>query len=337
MMLRTLRTRPFTITEFQVLLDITTTTTSLAGRKETINLNDLPPIPRRLVCQLSQYLKPRAICDCSCKTVVFHHVLHRQRLHMNDLVFVNQFLSGLVDVIASHIFDLLVDFGEFQTKFLDTLGLLVCCLVSPFAEFPLNLFDFMLQSTIRLDIDVFFAIAVYDQGLDTKINTDFLLTLRQLLNLLINQQRTKVLTTFVLGDCAERDFFFDFSVEDNRDTFQELRYDQFVAFDPYVLWDAEGLFAVFVLELRERCSFLIEVSVGGIEVLDGLLERLRANFREPRCCFLEFGEFFAIFDVVVGTTCGEVFLFTSCKKVVVEVACAAKVFGEQCSLVSGRG
>jgi len=223
---------------------------------------------------------------------------------MNDLVFVNQFLSGLVDVIASHIFDLLVDFGEFQTKFLDTLGLLICCVVSPLTEFPLNFLDLPLHRAVRFNVGVFFAVAVYDQGFDTKINTDFLFAFRQLLDLLINQQRTKVLTALVLGDRTERYFFFDFPMENNRDAFQELRDDQFVALDPYVLWDAEGLFAVFVLELRERCSFIIEVSVSSIEIFDGLLERLRADFREPRCCLLEFGEFLAIFDVIVGSTCG---------------------------------
>lgn len=218
-MLRTSKTRPVTITELQVLLDVPATATSLAGREETINLNDLPPIPRCLVSQLPNYLKPRAICDCSRKTMVLHHVLHRQRLHMNDLVFVNQFLGGLVDMIAPHILDLLVDFDEFQTKFLDTLGLLICGLVSPLAEFPLDLLDLFLHAPIRLDVSVFLTIAVHDQSLDAEINTNLVLALRKLLDVLLNQQRAEVLTALILGDGAERDFFLHFTVQNNRDAF----------------------------------------------------------------------------------------------------------------------
>ncbi len=188
MMLTTRRACPVPITESQVLLDVPATTASLAGREEPIYLNDLPPVPRRLVRQLPKYLKPRAICDCPRKTVVLHHVLHRQRLHHDDLVLVNQFLGGLVDVIAPHVLDLLVDFGELQTKFLNASGLLVGCLVSPLAEFPLNLLDLPLHAPVRLDVGVLLAVAVHDQGLDAEINPDFLLAFRQLLNFLLDQQ-----------------------------------------------------------------------------------------------------------------------------------------------------
>ncbi len=137
----------------------------------------------------------------------------------------------------------------------------------------------------------------------------------------------------IFGDCAVRDFFLHFTVQDNRDTFQELRHHQPVIPDLDVLWYTERLLAVLVLELREGGTFLVEVAVSGVEVLDNLLERLRADFREPRQCLLEFGEFFAVTGVVGGSSGAEVFLFTASEEVVVEVAATAEVLGEQHLLI----
>ena len=92
---------------------------------------------------------------------------------------------------------------------------------------------------------------------------------------------------------------------------------------------------MFVLILRELGSALKEVVVSCLQVLDGLLQGLAIDFGEPFECLLEFGQVFAVFEVAVALSVVEVLLLSLSEEVVVEVACAAKVFGEQCSLFSG--
>ena len=240
-----------------------------------------------------------------------------------------------MQMVLPNVLDPLVYSRQLHTKFLDPFRLIISRLLPTLAELPLHPLQLVLQRPVRLDVGVFLAVTVHDQGLDAEINTDFVLALWHLFNVFLDQQRAVVLTALVLGDGAERDFFLHFTVQDNRDAFQELRHDQFVAFDPDVLRDAERLLAVLVLELRECRTFLVEVAVGGIEVLNDLLERLRTDFGEPRRCLLQLGQFFAVTDEVVAASGREVFFFASCEEVVVQAATAPKVFGEQYLLFNG--
>jgi hypothetical protein len=122
-------------------------------------------------------------------------------------------------------------------------------------------------------------------------------------------------------------------MEDDGDTFEELRDDELVVLDPDVLRDTERLLAELVLEGRKPSSLLKEVAVGGIEVLDSLLETLTVDFLEPCEFFLEFGEFLAILDEVIGSSCGEVFVLPTCEEMVVEVAARSEVLGKKHLLV----
>lgn len=294
------RTCPCTITELQVLLRSPTRTAGLARRKESINLHDGSPVPLSLILQLSGQFVPTAVRNRSCKAMVLHHVLHGKSFHADDLVFVNQFSGRLMQVIRPDILDLLVDSRQLVTKFHNPLGLLICCLVPPVAQLPLDFLDLPLQRPIRLDVGILVTITIDYQRLDAEINADHLVGVRQCFDFLLDQQRAVVLSCLVLGDGAVRDFLFNFSVDYTLDAFFELRDGQLAVHQLDVLRHTEALLVVFVLELRELGSALKEVVVCCLQVFDGLLQGLAIHFGQPFQCLLEFGQVFAVLEVAVA-------------------------------------
>jgi len=267
--------------------------------------------------------------------MVLHHVLDSECFQINDLVFVNQFLGRLVQMVLPNVLDPLVYSCQLHTKFLDPFRLLISRLLLTFAELPLHTLQLSLQRPVRLDVGILLIITVYDQRLDAEIDTDFLIYWLVMFDLFLDQECTVILSTLVFGDRAIRDFLLDFTMDDALDAFQELRDDELAVYQSDVLWYTEALLTVLVLEGRELCSLFKEVTVGGIEVLDGVLQALAVYFFEPSDGLLQLGQFFAVTDEVIAPTSGEVFLFASCEKVVVEVSAATKVFGKQCLLFSG--
>lgn len=268
--------------------------------------------------------------------MVLHHVFDRQRLHADNLVFVNQLASRLVQVVRPDILDTLMEFCQSQPYSLDVLRLLIRRLVSSVAQLTLNTLDLFPDRPVRFDVGVLDTIAVHNQCLDTKINANYLLVLRKRFDVLLDQQHTMILPTLVFCDRAVRDFFWYISVEYHLNAFQELWDNQFAVFDACVLWYTEGLLAVLVLERRELGTLLKKVAVGSIEVLDSVLQGLAVHFGQPSECFLEFSEFLAIFgEVIVSSGC-EVFVLSSGEEIIVQVASAAEVFGKEFLLWHGR-
>ena len=330
------RTSPFTITEPQVLLHASARTTGLATRIEPVNLDDGSTVPLGFVLQLTDQFVPATVGYRSCETMVLHHVLRGERFHADDLVLVNQLSGRLVQMVHPHVLNLLVDSRQLATKFHYPLGLLICCLVPPVAQFPLDFLDLPLHRAVRLHVGILDTIAVNYQRLDTEINSYHLVGLRQCLDLLLHHQRAVVLSRLVLGDRAVRYVLFDFPVNYALDAFLELRDGQFAVHQLDVLWYTEGLLVVLGLELRELRPALKEVVVRRLQVLDSLLQGLAVYFGQPRQGLLEFGQVFAVFEVSVALAVVEVLLLSLGEEVVVEVAGAAKVLGEQYSLFSGR-
>jgi len=73
-----------------------TCTTSFRRRTEPIDLDQGTSIPLGFIFQLAHKLTPSNIGDRFCKAVVLNHVLDRQTLHANHLVFVNNASRELV-------------------------------------------------------------------------------------------------------------------------------------------------------------------------------------------------------------------------------------------------
>lgn len=327
-MLCATNTRPLTVAQFQVLLDMETMVARFAARKVPVYLDHGTSIPCRLVFQLPSQFVPTAVCYRPCETVVLHHILDSKSFQIDDLVFVNQFLGRLMQMVLPNVLDLLVYSRQLDTKFLDTHRLLVGTLVPPLAQLPLNSLEFLPQSPVRLDVLVLLTVTIHHQGLDAEINPDFLLDWLVLFDLFLDHQRAVVLSCLVFGNGAERDFFLDRLVYHALDAFQELRHDQFAIYQLDVLRYTEALLIMLALELRELGTLLKEITVCRIEVLDGLLQGLAAYLGQPSDRLLQRRQFFAVTDEVVATSSSQVFLFASCEEVVVQVTCAAEVFGE---------
>lgn len=268
--------------------------------------------------------------------MVLHHILHDERFHADDLVLINQLAGRLVQMVHPHVLDPLVDSRQLATKFYYPLGLLICGLVPPMAQFPLDSFDLPPHAPVRLHVGVLLAITVHHQRLDAEINPNHFVSCWQWLDFFLDHERAVVLPCLVLGDSAVRDYLFDFSVDYAFDAFLELRDGQFAVHQLNVLWYTERLLIVFVLELRKLRPPLKEVVVRRLQVFDGLLQGLAVHFGQPRQGLLEFGQVFAVLEVAVAFAVIEVLLLSLCEEVVVEVSGAAKVFGKQCSLFSGR-
>ena len=54
--------------------------------------------------------------------MVFHHVRDLQRLHPDDLVFVDETARELVEVVIALVGDAFMDFGDLETGFISVLG-----------------------------------------------------------------------------------------------------------------------------------------------------------------------------------------------------------------------
>ena len=73
--------------------------TSLRGREESINNDDFFPVPQRLVGELPADFTPRDTHDAFCQLMVLDHVLHREILYADDIVFSNEPRRHLVEGI----------------------------------------------------------------------------------------------------------------------------------------------------------------------------------------------------------------------------------------------
>jgi hypothetical protein len=67
------RTCPLPIRQPKVLFDKTATTARLARREPPVKVLNHPPVPARLVLQLSLRLVERSVSDSISKTVILHH------------------------------------------------------------------------------------------------------------------------------------------------------------------------------------------------------------------------------------------------------------------------
>src|SRR5579859_5881834 len=248
-MLDTTRTSPFSVFKSQVLLDVSTLTTSLATWKEPVYLDNSSSIPICLILQLPYKFVPTTISNRSCKTMVLHHVLDSKSFYVNDLVLVNQLACGLMQVITPYVSDLLVYSCQLMTKFHYLVGLFVRCLVLPPVKFPLHSLYLPLERAIRLNIGILLPITINNQRFDAKVYTNFLFYFFEWLDFLFNHQRAVILSCLVLSNSTIRYFLWHFTMNDTLDSFLELRYRQLAINQFDVLWYTESLLVMFDLEL----------------------------------------------------------------------------------------
>jgi hypothetical protein len=99
--------------------------TGLGRGIPAVNLDKGSSVPCGFVFQLADKLAPSYITDGLRQRVVLDHILDRQALNANDLVFMDNACRELVLVISSSVVDTGMDFGNFQTSFVPVLGALL--------------------------------------------------------------------------------------------------------------------------------------------------------------------------------------------------------------------
>ncbi len=99
--------------------------TGLGRGIPAVNLDKGSSVPVGFVLQLADKLAPSDITDRLCQRVVLDHILDRQALNANDLVFMDNACRELVLVISSSVVNTSMDFGDFQTGFVPILGALL--------------------------------------------------------------------------------------------------------------------------------------------------------------------------------------------------------------------
>src|SRR6266853_3304991 len=152
-----------------------------------VDLDQVPAIPRCFVGQKGHKLTPPHVTDRFCQRVVFDHVLNRQRLDTDRLVFTNQTCRELVQEVTAS----LSNTGMDASNVLTSLGSILTPLLFPgvpslcfrqllliFVE-ELRIAD---RLTSREDDDLFQA----------QVSPDGLLYWVKLFDLLCYQERDKV-------------------------------------------------------------------------------------------------------------------------------------------------
>src|SRR5438045_8980608 len=91
--------------------------TGFARGEEAINLDPSSSVPLGFVFQLSDELAPSHIADSFCECMVLDHVLDRQALDADHLVFVNNTGRKFVLVVMTLVVNASMHAGDFESRF----------------------------------------------------------------------------------------------------------------------------------------------------------------------------------------------------------------------------
>ena len=118
----TLWADPFTHIKGKVFHDMLAFMAGFTGGIPTIDLGEGSSVPLGFVFQLADKLTPSDITNGLGQAVVFDHVLDRQTLHADHLVFANDACAEFVLVVSPSVLDTSVNTGDFEAGFLPVLG-----------------------------------------------------------------------------------------------------------------------------------------------------------------------------------------------------------------------
>ncbi len=179
----TLRTLPFSDGQRQLFNDVSTIATPFGTRKPTVNLDQCTPIPFTLVFKLPHQFTPTRITDRKGKFPILHHVLHRQVLNGDRLVFTYQSSRQLVKKIFSGIRNLLMHLCDFEPRFVSIIRSLLLATQRLLSFFELAVFGSKTFGVCNL-----FTRTQSDKTGYAQVNPDLIRRVGQGFNLDIDQQ-----------------------------------------------------------------------------------------------------------------------------------------------------
>ena len=99
----TFRTVPLTYIQRHFIHYMPTIPASFRGRKPSVNFNQFTPIPLTFVGKLTYQFSPTSVTNALCQLMVRYHILNRQVLNYDGLVFVHQLSRQLMQKVFAAI------------------------------------------------------------------------------------------------------------------------------------------------------------------------------------------------------------------------------------------
>ena len=160
-----------------------------------VDLDKVPAIPRCLVFQLGHKLTPSHITESFCQTVVLHHVLDRQRLNADRLVFTYQASRELVQEATASISDT----GMYSGYFFTSPGTVLAALLFPGMS-SLSSCQFLLIFMEELGVTNHLTRREDDELFQAQVSPNGLFNRGKLFDIFLYQERDKVAVCTVSGD-----------------------------------------------------------------------------------------------------------------------------------------
>jgi Recombination endonuclease VII len=177
----------------------------------TVNLSKILAVPFAFVLGFQTKRTKASVRNALGEAVILDHAAHVQILNANHIKTAYQIGRDLVQMVVSRIANVLMDSSNLQSLRVPTAR----AFLAP-RENPLRFDKFLLKLSGVLRVVNPFAVGQSCQTINSEINTDHKTSFRQRLNVFVQHQRHKVLTSLVLADCdrgwfgLERSGPFDF-------------------------------------------------------------------------------------------------------------------------------
>jgi hypothetical protein len=272
------------------------TRAAFARRIPTVNFSKVLAVPFAFVLGFHTKRAKASVRNALGETVILDHAAHVQILNTNHVKTLDQIGREFVQVIVSRVGNVLMDSSHLQSLRIPTAR----AFLTP-RENPLRFGKALLVLSSVLRVVNPFAVGQGSETIDSKIDPNHQTSFRQRLNVFVQHQRHKVLTSLVLAN-RDRGWFglersgpFDFQPAQpcNLQT-SSVR----IPFERTARVFG-ALIVRFLLELRITGSFVKEVLETGLQVPQRLLCRYARDFVQPLRfrLFLELGQRGAGFDV----------------------------------------
>ena len=181
---RASRTIPLSYIQRHFIYYMPTTSAPFGGRKPSVNFNQLSSVPLAFVSKLADKFTPTSVRDNTRKFMVLDHILNRQVLNHDGLVFVHQLSSQLMQKVLTAIRNCAVYLGYLEPLFMSIVrAFLLTGQRFLYASKP------RAQSLEVFGIGDFVPVTCSYQASDANVQTEAFISFRQWFNNCIYEQR----------------------------------------------------------------------------------------------------------------------------------------------------
>ena len=249
-----------------------------------VNLSKAFTVPFAFVLGFQAKRTKASVGNALGETVIFNHAAHVQILNADHIKTSDQISRDFVQVIVSRIANVLMDSSHLQTLRIPTARTFLAS-----RENPLCFRKFLLKLSGVLRVVNPFTVGQGSQTVNTQIHANHKTSFRQWLNILIQHQRHKVLTSLVLADRDRGWFGLEHSGPFDVQPAQPCNLQTSSVRIPFECTARVfgALIVSLLFELRITGSFVKEVLETGLQVPQSLLCWYARDFVQP----LRFGLF----------------------------------------------